>query len=440
MERKKFAIEGLLTIIATLFLGAIGVTSASLVAKLVVFTIMTILILYISRLEILNPIFWFTTIMFLYGIPNSMVRIIFYGISRDSSLTDIDLSMIAMLSFFIAFYICSFLFKNKPLENVFSRIVISKATIDVSFTIVVILNILFLFYLNIFNIDSKLELMNTGIIYSIYTNLNIFYYFLIGFYFSYRLKLNKKFLVKFSLIMVLNFFVYYNTGERDVIIFPAITMFFLLSAKYFKHIKVMFFIPTLAVGVISLPLLLNLGVRNTGGGDFLNFDNFFYRIFSSELISASKNIGLVVQDSTFVPLGLIIPFSIFVNSFIDIPLFPSILNFHGVSWFTERYYSNLPEGAGAGFSLIVEGYIFAGISGVVIWFLFIAILLLIMFRATYNNTTMLCIYTVMVPIIMYSIRGSLETIFIYLVRIIIICFILFTIDQIFFKKTNKNKV
>lgn len=432
--------NGLIIALFILTLLSFGLVINNLYFKIAVFTIMTLLSLYHSRFELLNPLFWFVTIFYLYGIANSAFSIIFLNIESVDRMTDIDLSMIALTVFFTVYFLNETILKNKNFRSSIFRLRVSASLTRIILVILVLVNIFFVLYLRSNGITTKLQLMNIGIIYGLYTNLNILYFVVVNLHFAHKVTSGQKFIYQFILIMALNFLLYYHTGERDIIVFPIISMGFLLGIDKFKFIKIRQFVPALIMGVISLPLLLNLGVRNSSGGRFLNFDNFLYRIFSSELISASKNIELILSDPGFSPLGLIIPISVVINSLFKIPTLPSLINFHGITWFTERYYYYLPEGAGAGFSIIAEGYIFAGIFGVVIWFVFISNLLFIMFKSVKGNLMALNIYCVMAPIIMYSIRGSLETIFIYLFRIIFFYVLMFVIDQLLVKKVGRNKI
>lgn len=305
---KKQQLIGLLIIFSTIIFLVIGISSDSLSFKLLYMTLITILILYYSKLEVLNPLFWFTTAIFLYGIANSAMKILFYNIKFESELTDIDLSMLGIVIFFIIFFFCEILFHEKRFVNsFFDKFNLSERIIRIMFFLMVIYNLIFLLYLNVAGISSKLELINTGIIYSLYTNFNILYYFVIGLYFGNLIKRRKKIMFSLLLLTVLNLVVYYQTGERDIIVFPILTIFILIASHRFHRLKVIQFIPLLVLSVVSLPLLLNLGVRNGGDQGFWNFDNFLYRIFSSELISASQNLDLILNDFTFIPLGIIIP-------------------------------------------------------------------------------------------------------------------------------------
>lgn len=440
LEMKKIKFIDFAIISTSILLLMLNMTTQSYIYKILLFSTLWIMSLVYSKMEVVNPMFWYSTVFYIYGIANSLFKVLFLNISLSNKFSDIDLSLIAYVVFLIAYIVIDFLGKNiKPKKHI-PQLNISNRGSKFILLINVVLLILVINYIRLTGLSTKLELINHGFILQFYSNLFMSYYVLTTIYFINKELNNKLVFIDFFILILLNFYFYLYTGERDIVIFPIVTIMMIFSYRKFKYLSPLKFILILILGITSLPLLLNIGVRSSGGNGFFNFQNFFYRLFSTELISASKNLELITNDVFFEPIGIVVPISILINSIINIPLMPRLIDFSGVAFFNMRYYSDGPQGAGLGYTIVGEGYIFSGIIGVVIWFVLLALFIYILYQYSSKSLFLRVLYCSMIPVIMYSVRGGFESIISILSRYIFFYLLFWVVDELIWKKQIDNTI
>ncbi len=193
------------------------------------------------------------------------------------------------------------------------------------------------------------------------------------------------------------------SGERDLIFRFLIIMFLLLY--YLGVIKKRHFLPIGALGLAALPLsavykyFFLSGQVSAGKTD----RGFLYSFLTSDFSSAGQNLEYLVEltDSKGT-LG-------FGRLFQDlVSLFSS-----GVTsltkWFNRTYFPNAKSGKG--FTLVGEGYVIGDVVGVIVVFVIAGLLMRVFYRMSRRNMYWFSAYLYFIPLMIYSIRGDLSTIY-----------------------------
>lgn len=185
------------------------------------------------------------------------------------------------------------------------------------------------------------------------------------------------------------------SGERDFIFrFLLLTIFMLWVLNILTLKGLLIITPVFA---LAIPLssaykyfFLRGSVSNTS-------DNILYSFLAGEFESAARNLQVLINNASSVKgcKGIGFVFSDIISVFysgID----------SATSWFDQTFYSNTTTQYG--FTLVGEGYIMGGMTGIIFLFILIGILVKVFYINAYKNVYTLSSYLYFITVIIYAIR------------------------------------
>ncbi|WP_341322766.1 O-antigen polymerase [Solibacillus sp. FSL H8-0523] len=212
-------------------------------------------------------------------------------------------------------------------------------------------------------------------------------------------KFNNKELFAFILI---TFGIFYYSGERDLFLRGLIVILFLY---YIFSAKQKINLLTIIMGISSLlliPLMAKFKYFGLTGNVSKSDGNFLLSLFNSEFASASKNLQIILlseYNSYFGGQSYI--WGIIRGLNLDsIFTAPSIMSWYNSTFFEENR-------AGQGFSILAEGYLNNGYSGIVFIAVSIGLIMKLLYRTSKINVYFFVYYLSAIPIFMYSLRADL---------------------------------
>ncbi len=192
-------------------------------------------------------------------------------------------------------------------------------------------------------------------------------------------------------------------GERDLLLRPLAISLLVLSVQ--KKSAKWLVLPLGALALLSVPFLgalksyFTLGVRLSSENDFL------LSPFYGEFLRVGKNLEVILHrvDMWDYFYGETLLWDIargIIPGFIYVPSNPT-------SWFNDLFFSSLrSEGGANGFSLLAEGYINFGYSGIVLWYSGLSLFALLFFRYSKRSILALACYLYMIPFMIHVQRAD----------------------------------
>ena len=206
------------------------------------------------------------------------------------------------------------------------------------------------------------------------------------------------------------------SGERDFIfrfvILNVFIMWFLKALKL-KHLFILG--PIAMIGIVLSSnykyYFLTGNISRSNGG-------FLHSLIAGEFESASRNLQELINNASYTK-G--------VKGFrqIAFDVMGSVYSGYEstTSWFTNTFYPN--SVTQYGFTLVGEGYVIAGVFGIIVLFLIVGLITKWFYMNASNSNYKLAAYMYFITVVIYSIRADLSTILagivkqIYLVLLIL---------------------
>lgn len=193
-------------------------------------------------------------------------------------------------------------------------------------------------------------------------------------------------------------------GERDV--FLAILLLTLLIYNYYNKISKKKIILFSICAILMIPILsATKQITNQKQIPFSEI-NFIEGILSGEFISSGRNLETLMKNKNSWNYK-------YGESLIDDiarAIIPSQISSvqNSTGWFNSRFNERQAQGFGYGFSYIGEGYLQAGIFGIIMWMVFLFIIIKLLYDWGQKGPISLTVYFFMIPIFIYSMRGDIS--------------------------------
>jgi oligosaccharide repeat unit polymerase len=128
--------------------------------------------------------------------------------------------------------------------------------------------------------------------------------------------------------------------------------------------------------------------------------------FNGEFLAGGRNLETILQYEEPKRYGMSL-----INDITRAIIPPFIMQVeNSIGWFAYKYHYNLVRiGQGLGFSIIAEGYLNFGFTGIFLWFIIISIIIIVLHNKI-GNQYVLLLYVFMIPNFIYAIRGDFSTI------------------------------
>lgn len=223
-----------------------------------------------------------------------------------------------------------------------------------------------------------------------------------GVYFCYLYLMNSfflkdgtfnKFLFLFIIILGSMGFVFF--GERDQLILPIVTSFFLYS--YYKHVsfkKVLLF----GFSIFFLLFLLGVARETLEGTQLRQISSLVSVLEQNEFISTGRNLALVNERHIQKLYGLTylgdFGYSLFIKDYET-----------GLQWFERNFVTN------KGFSIVAEAFVNFGLVGVFSLGFLMMSSMLYFYRQSFRNNISMITYIILVVAFLYCIRSDLGAVF-----------------------------
>ncbi len=395
------------------------------IIKLVILFLIDILGVSYFKLNLFYPFVWLSPFILIYNVSFFILDLL--GVRTGSHINSIlTITFFSIISFYI-FCVCF-------IPNISNGVIIRNTHISRRFysyivLIYKILCVLLLLYIPYFlksGFTSKTDMSLSGglIGYGLISKSYLFFFIC---YLVYKIRILKDFPWCYCMtncIMTLSISLF--IGEREL--FFSVIFCSTVTYNYFRGIsKRNLIFGSLSV-LLLIPILGMLKQITNISNLSVNDVNFIETIFQGEFLSSGRNIETLLSHkynwdyqygaSLIGDMGrTIIP--------------KSIVEFNNATtWFNDNFNSRASTGFGLGFSYLGEGYLQAGILGVIIW----TILLCLIIRYLYLNARLtifkFTIYIFIIPAYIYAMRGDFSYIVSPILKQVLpICIILLCIDD-----------
>lgn len=193
-------------------------------------------------------------------------------------------------------------------------------------------------------------------------------------------------------------------GERDI--FLAVLLLTLLGYNYYNKISNKKIILFSICVILMIPILsATKQITNQKQISFSEI-NLVEGILSGEFISSGRNLETLIKNRNSWNYK-------YGESLIDdiaraiIPRHVSLMQ-NTTGWFNSRFNERQAQGFGYGFSYIGEGYLQAGIIGIIVWMVFLFIMIKILYDWSQKGILSLTVYFFMIPLFIYAMRGDIS--------------------------------
>ena len=385
--------------------------SNSVLVDILAFVILVIGALVIVRFDVSHPYVWFSTIFMLYSISYPILFLSGFTYDVYTYTKSLIFSEWLALTTFLLIVTpskvdYSHLNKNKK-EVISSKILVYSVSIFVLITIFEVLS---------GGYSNKGEIYGGGsiivfigfraalILLMVYAiNLSIF-------------ALNRKKIdVKLSLyVFIVIFLLSFFSGERDLLIrfFVILSFVYYILVQNSKITKEVIWFG--AIGLLSIPLLNIFKYYGLTGEIRSSQENFLIQFLTSDFMSASKNLQILLLDETSEGLFNGSSFLSAILRSLNLDKLPWFEITSSGQWFNEHYFG--PNRAGQGFTLVGDGYVNFGYFGIVLLFIFIGLLIKLLYVNSNRGIHFFVYYILAIPVFMYTIRADLANILVPLVK------------------------
>ncbi|MCB0333373.1 MAG: oligosaccharide repeat unit polymerase, partial [Bdellovibrionales bacterium] len=192
-------------------------------------------------------------------------------------------------------------------------------------------------------------------------------------------------------------------GERDILLRPLAIS--LLAYSVHRKSAKWVVLPLGAFALVSVPFLGALKSYFTLGFRLSHENEFLFSPFYGEFLRVGKNLEVILHRMDmwdyFYGETLLWDFARgLIPGFLYVPTNPT-------SWFNDLFFGALREEGGAnGFSLLAEGYINFGYTGIVLWYSALSLFVHTFFRYSRRSVLALACYLYMVPFMIHVQRAD----------------------------------
>lgn len=388
-----------------LFTGILIFLSTDIWILILAISFMCIFSMFVVRLDILHPYTWLSPFYLLYSISNPILiltgEVVIPGYSKLY-----ETMILQWLAFVTLIIVISPKTIKLNLDLTMLKWTEKSSKIAIIFSSIA--SGIFLIYVIANGFQSK---------YQVQLNKSLLSYFLIGYlvftvssacYLAFVFSLKRKIpylFVMFSVIWTFMAVIFF--GERDIFLRQIWMLFFIYYYFYKKIDKkwIALYGVTGIFSIQSLAALKNFAMR--GAVHSYEYSAWYMRIFNSEFNAAARNLQtmLIGFDNWHFWWGQTLLVSvgrIFLPKFIFGGFAES-----ATSLFNSFFFPSLvARGGGRGFSLVGEGYMNFGITGVIIWFVLLGLFLKHIYRKANNNVMWFIIYILTMPLVIYVLRAD----------------------------------
>lgn len=425
----------MLTILAfSLFAITITLVSSNPVFHVIGLWSIAVVAIIISKFDLLHPYFWFSSFFVLYSSAYTIILIQGFQTNTGYSYENTLLSIIALTTVLLTI---------GPKRNIIIDTVncsqfrvdtinleISRKILRVMLYILILVLMISVILVARLGIQRKSEFVSEG-----YLSFRVAAYtvrYITLFCAMYIINSSKKsklgLVVIFSGLSILFFSLF--TAERDGIFrFLLVAVCSLFATNRIERNKLPL---VLAFGIVSVVMLSYFKYFFVSGEVRVGYNehSFLYNFLNSDFAAAGENMQVLINNpwtksykNLFYILGDLVS-----------PLTFGVRSFNVGTWFNDTFYFGKSSRA---FTLIGQGYVMGGYSGVVILFIILGILVRSIYNKAVNNPNWLSMYIFFIATVASSFRGTLGSIMGTFIRIAVIGTVGFLISRAL---VVKNKI
>ncbi|WP_272680164.1 O-antigen polymerase [Providencia sp. PROV032] len=382
----------------------------------------------ISKLSPASPFAWYVFFINIYHL--SIIYLHYANFRFVNNVNDIILANFLAT---IGFLFSGFFFINKKEKfNISFANKIKKKTIIFYYTISLILTLIIPLSFISSNAQTKSEFDNTlGSFYG-FLNLTILLWLI------YKKNTGSKYPVIFISFNFLYFIL--STlllGERNIIIsFMVIIIISGYAIWNFSRKRIIILFMSILLAIPILGEYKNLFTRTSFESSSSNIP-VVIKLADGEFRSAGYNLDKIFDNPPPLQYGASL-----LND-IGRALIPGfIYKFdNSISWYNNEYNPEIvAQGRGYGFSFAAEGYINFSWVGIFLWFFIIGIFINYIYYLSMKNMNYLIIYILMIPFLIYALRGDFSSILSPLIKQVLLpLLIIYVTNNYFFKKDTEKK-
>lgn len=396
----------------------------SLICLYVTLAICIIIFIY-NRLSPVQPVVWFIFFINVYHLSIGILHAL--NIKYVENIDDI----IYVNTYSIVGFLLSSLFFIKKREVFYYKykIAFSSSAIKFLIFILVILSLYVPFDFIRSGASNKADFTNSyGSLYNIL--IFVFALYILSYESIGRVKLS---LIIFSLYMLFSTLL---LGERNIFFSYSIMLLIVCYARFGLSKK---YIILCAIALITLIPILGIYKNVFTRSDFSTGNDFGFLISlaNGEFRSAGFNLDVILSNPINLKLGASV-----INDIIR-AIIPGIvfMSENSISWYNNTYHPDIVAvGRGYGFSFAAEGFINFSWVGVVIWFFCLGLFINFLNKKASESLVMLAIYSVMIPVFIYALRGDISTILSPFIKQFISVIILLMLMNVFFVSKKRSYV
>lgn len=384
------------------------------VLHIVAFWLVVFVSICIAKVEITHPLVWFSGSFALYSTSHALLYILDYPSIQGYSKENILIPFIGLVIVVIIIGVKQY---PSPNFHTLEKLTILKEKNNkklLEFILVILILVLFVSVISIsitpFNHKNDL-LSNNNIFFTLGMYSTRFISFFCCFYILLFIDLDRKktkFFIITSAVLIIALSLF--TGERDAMLRYLVIIF--MTLFFLKKINRKFIIILIPVGMIFLTLSVYLKYFFVQGvvNERVEESSFVYNFLTADFNAAGENLQVLLNNSWTESLY---DFSLIGIDIVS-PFFPSGVFFNVGLWFNNTFYPNSYSRA---FTLVGEGYVIAGILGVMIIFVILSFLLKLLYSNHNRSIYWLVVYIYAIPTVILSFRSTLGTVFNDLSRI-----------------------
>lgn len=218
------------------------------------------------------------------------------------------------------------------------------------------------------------------------------------------------------------FFIVFFSGERDLLIRFFVIIFFVyyIFIKDSKLSKELILLGLLSLSLI--PILKQYKYFGLTGEKIQSESNFLFSFLTSDFMSASKNMQILLLDETSEGKFKGATFLSAITRTFNLDKLLDLDIISSSQWYNQNYFGL--NRSGQGFTIVGDGYVNFGFIGIVVLFVIIGFLLKFIYLQSNKGIYHFTFYILSIPIFMYAIRADLANILSPLIKQNLLTFIL----------------
>lgn len=397
-------------ILADLFAMFIIWTSGNVLFQVLAFGLACFVPIKIANFDIFHPYCWFSGLFFIYSVSYPLLYLAGYGVYGYNKV----ILLYQLLGLMIALIIISpksvFVDREKALDRFAVNTGVLNRLVYIFMAAVVVVGA---FYIRRRGFANKSQIYsNTGILMKIVFRMPLIISILCPFLIFDKYKKTKRIPVKDILVALLSIMTLTAlSGERDLLFRFVLILGLILF--YIGVIKRRHFIIIFPLAILSFPLSAIYKYYFLSGDVAAKKQyGIWYSFLTSDFNAASQNLQYLVDKHN--TKGLV-GWGRFVKDILSIflPQFQSL-----TSWYNKTYFPN--SKSGKGFTLVGEGYVIGGVWGIIVVFVIAGLIIRFFYRNSQKSIWFFSAYLYFIPLIIYSIRGDLSTIYAGVIKQIVV--------------------